>query len=850
MKHVVGSVSAAGSIAFALLFISLPAGAQDRSSPIWESRFDAVFAPGAEYPLQQAPGVRSSRLASAPDGDIYFYTLNQLGQPTVSRLRGSDHAVVWHRAAAMAHSTQDGRVLDARVLSDGGTLVVAGTLSRYDANGQLLWSRPLRAPYQYPTSVMEYASGDLVVVDHYGDRFNRKVRVLRMDTQTGTVLAARTFPGAALGNCWYELLASAADDALYTYSPCARAVFRLDANLSTIWQSQQELVPRGSGTSVADPTGVYLTQRLPDGTDAAVKLASEGGTVVWQGGAAWNQVRFDVAGNLLGQAGDGQNTRIVSIDAATGGLLWSSLLQAANTTVEATANAVFVAGTHPDSSTGFVARLDRNNGFVAWSTDLQAGAPGRTLLPNALLGTAQEVLVSGSDCVDGAACRIGLARLNVATGAPSLVAFPAVPQSALVAAAQDVGDDALLVSSVEAGDGGQRVRAKRFDANGFAGWERAFPVGTANGGLDRAHVAVLPGGGALVSANTVTLTYPYLAKHGPDGSMAWSRVMTEDGSSRALFAVDVGDHGDIFASVARINWLGHVGHFIEKFDASTGSKAWSLPMWVGLAVDLPEFGLVDGDFIEPTALARRSGASTAVQWSNPELRGRRVFVLDKDSGYGYLVMSDNRLAAFSLADGQARWTYQDQAPADESRAFVSAAIGPDGDVYFAGSRTTSGERTGLVLRLDRQTGALVWANRFDAPSGAPHVEAMLRHVGGGEAWITQSTPFHTFLTRLDTATGSTLDSAPLGTRPLPDDAIAAGDTRFGQRLSDGTILAYGARHEHGLRTPWAGRLIAPDSGLQGDLSLSLALTHETPDMDRLVADIVYVGSEAITGAQA
>lgn len=50
------------------------------------SRFDPIVAPGIEYPGLYGAVSPSSVLRAAPDGDVYFYALDRLGKPTVSRL--------------------------------------------------------------------------------------------------------------------------------------------------------------------------------------------------------------------------------------------------------------------------------------------------------------------------------------------------------------------------------------------------------------------------------------------------------------------------------------------------------------------------------------------------------------------------------------------------------------------------------------------------------------------------------------------------------------------------------------------------------------------------------------------
>jgi hypothetical protein len=157
----------------------------------------------------------------------------------------------------------------------------------------------------------------------------------------------------------------------------------------------------------------------------------------------------------------------------------------------------------------------------------------------------------------------------------------------------------------------------------------------------------------------------------------------------------------------------------------------------------------------------------------------------------------------------------------------------------------------LVLRLNRQAGTLVWANRFDGETGAPHLRATVRHAGSGQVWITQPARFRTFLTRLETATGQSIDSALLSTSPELDAAIEDAGINFVQRLPDGSFLAYGAVRAPGnALTPWAGRLAGPESGVRGDLSTAIEVTHVSLERSQLTASFAYTGDAPVSGALA
>lgn len=824
--------------------------AQGQPASVWQLRSDPAFATAAEYPFQELEP-RSSMLTSAPDGDVYFHALNQLGQPTVSRLRAGDQSVVWRRAARAAERVQDGRTLYVKSTADGGTLIMAGVLSRFDADGRLLWSRALNALLGQQEPIIEYANGDLVIIDHYGSS-SRRARILRLDGLTGAVRGALDLPLLA-SSCRYQLMAPSHDGGVYL-SNCSSTLSKLDADFSTAWRSIRALASYGPLSSVADTTGIYLSERLPQDGRQAVKLAVADGAVEWQGAPGWDRVRFDADGDLIGQIEDKSSTQLVSIEAATGSVAWSSVQLATRLAVEPHADRVFVAGTLSDGSGGYAAKLDGASGVAVWSTTLHGGSPGQALLPRALHRTAQGVWVSGADCAGASMCRIGLVRLDEKTGLQRSVTFPEVAQSPVLTA-RSAGGDALIMASVEGGATGQRVQSMRVETDGSISWNRTLALHSPNSGVDAARVIAAPDGGVIVGVNSPSLTYPYLAKYAADGALVWSRLMTEGEFSRAAFSLDVNTQGHIFASVARITWLGVAHTFIERFDAGTGSKLWSLPVSGNLSGAVPNFALIGDDFVVPLSaqtdgFARFSGVAGMPRWNNAAIRGRNVFVPVADGDRGYVATTQGELAAFSLSDGQILWWYRFPVSQGESLRLASVEIGPEGDVYAAGARVIGTAETGIAWRLNGQSGTPIWINRFDSPVGAPSASAMLRYLNGGELWLTQSTQFHTFLTRLETGTGNMLDATLLNTSPTLGEGAAGVDVRYGERSGDGGLLAYGIAYEaDGSQRPWTARLVAPAAAQRGDLALSLASTAQSVDTGLLVAEVTYTGAEAIADAR-
>lgn len=826
-----------GSITFALLLNGPLAGAHGQPALAWESRFDSTMEPGIEYPAMYAAAVPSSGLALAPGDDFYFYALDRLGKPTVSRLNGVDHSPVWSRLVTVGQNRR--HVLRTLSLIDGGTLVVSGGLARFSAGGALLWSRPLRTEGR--NVALEYENGDIAIVDHRETLANRDARVLRLDTLTGALIAGTVF-GTGNG-CSIRLLGTAGD-ALYV-GGCDSHVHKLGTDLSTLWR-----VPHIVAAGLADASGVYLSGTGAGSVPEVVKLAAADGAIAWRRDGAWHRIGFDTAGNLLGQFVDGQTTRLDSVDATSGSQRWSSLWDSSQLIVAPSGDAIYLAGRRAGASS-FVARVNSDTGSHAWSSDLQAGS-GRAFLASSLLANTHGVWVSGSDCLSEMVCRIGLTRVDSLSGAQAAVEYPQVPQSVTVAASPD-GGDALLVSSAEGAGAEQRVRAKLFDAAGPAAWEATFVVGASREGVDSALAFRTADAGVLVSANTVGLSYPYLARFGADRSVVWDRLMRDVGRDRANVSFASDPNGDVIAAVARLsNVSGTSVTSVERLDGSSGQTQWTVSVGSGFSAMPPSFQLVGTDVLMRSSLAqgvaRVSGANAALRWNNPGLVDVSPFAIEGKHAY---VSVGSEIVAFSMTDGTTQWMYRYIGAVGSYVSMTSIMVGDDGDLYVGGVQSSESGESGFVFRLDSQSGSPVWIQDLDAASGAPTSGATVRDVSADEVWLTQAGDFRTFFTRLDAGTGEFIDGSLLSTASGLDEGIGDHGARYGRRLADGAILAYGAAREPGMAAvPWSGKLIAPDLGARGDLSTSFVIARAQSGLEHLVAEFTYDGAAAVEAALA
>lgn len=821
--------------AFLAAIVSLAAPhALAQSTPlVWESRFEQTFAPGTEYPGLEGAAFPSATLTVAPGGDLYFHALDRLGEPTVSRLR-ADYSTVWRRAAPLGSGLR--YVLDSMSLRDGGTLVISNGLSRFSPDGELLWSRPLTT--ERPGAVLEYRNGDLAVVDSRV-RSSGYSKVLRVDASTGTLIASTMIDG----RCDARLL-GVSDDTLYV-SACDGYIHRLDGELETIWR-----VPGGGPFGVADASGVYYRSTRSDGSGLIVKLAAASGGLVWRRNDSPTRLSLDAAGHLLGRYQDASLERLDSIDTTTGHLRWSSSWSAVDLTVAVADDALYVAGSRAQNAPGFIASLDPGDGALRWSTDLHVAGSNRRFLPRAALVNDQGISVSGSDCASVAWCRIGLVHVDPVTGTQSTVTYPDVPQTVGVSANMD-GNGALILASAEGSEGEQHVRARQLSSNGATDWQRLLAVSGAERGLETADVVRRSDGDVLLSANDRGLTFPYLARYGADGTLAWSRDLSPEGHAGAALGFSLDGDENLIVRVTRIiDYFGHIERFAEKFDAAIGETRWSIPLPSGGGTEVPSAYVFGTDLIVPRSLetygyARFSGVDASLRWTDISLETSHPTLFAADGEAAYATLQVSRVAAFSSIDGSTRWVRDLAADNAELLWLKSLMVGDDGDVYVSGVRISTGGFPAVVVRLDGRSGAPVWMQRFEKPTGLTAMEAALRHVGNGEVWLTQSDGLHTFLARLDADSGEVIDGSLLDVASKRDELTGSLGLRYGRRSADGTLLVYGLDQRPGhAAVPWAGQLPAPDSGMRGNLTTRFEVTQARLGWERL--SVTFVNQSQVT----
>lgn len=845
------------------------------SQVVWESLFDPVLAPGVDNPdplflsLLGQPS-RSMQLSAATGGDFYSFAIDTVGQATIARHGATDDAVLWRRSVGVQHSIiQPGQALLAgRSTSDDGAWLSLDGAARFSAEGNLLWSRAIATSWPWPVYVRRYGNGDLALAQIRYDvqDLSRGSVIMRVDDHTGAIVAQRAITDAATP-CAVVPIETDASDNLYVSLFCdgneANAfhrLVRLAPDLSTLWDISLPAWDRSApgyeqGVAVAD--GLYLAHRLS--TDFRLsRFDASDGHLHWTVPGSWSSLRM--AGGCLVGVRDTQGDRSVEcLDPANGQTLWSRPLGSGHVVMDASPDIGVLAGVDATGSSGFVERFDLANGAPIWRTTLTASTAGRTFHPRDLLVSDSFVRVAGADCLPLIACANGIARVQTATGQVLAVTYPMLPQTATADAVADTGQS-LLVTSTESVQGEQRIRVKQIDQSGSVTLEQVLPIAPDAAAFDSAKAVRLVGGNFATLTHSVASRQLKVSRYdGLSGQQVWQRSFW--GALLPASASDlVGDSaGNILVSnVEDSGWPAIYWRWIEKRDAATGEAIWRMRLGMFTRYSNPvAFWLLGNDDLivteeiqgtsVPQGPRRHSGADGSIIWANPSLSGTTSWLLTQHDDEGYLGTADREVVAFSLADGSLRWRY---VSSDPNVDFRSARVGSDGDLYVGGAGIADRTGRGAVVRLDRDTGAERWMTPLgDAAMRAPASPVEIVAAESGLVEAVQASASRRFLSRFDTETGGFVDGALLAARPEVDEAVADDGARIVQRLSDGSMLAYGLAYRPGeSRRPWVGRLLAPAQGRHGDLSASLSLAPSAMPggsaLD-LTAELRYVGEQNV-----
>lgn len=879
-------------MALALGMGAISAGFGDAAAVglVWETNLSAPPAPGterlpaiADTPVERAIALRASQLAPGPWGDYYYFALDATGRTSISRLSGTDDAMVWHGSVSGFVPWAGGQVLDGQSLPDGSVQAVLGGIARFSASGQLLWSRAVGvgsyAPE--PARVLYRSDGDALIAKQAREYPSTSLpTVARVDASTGAAVSARAIAGTPGSSCDIAWVAVGTDEAAYLTQACRRAgsdtrdysLARLAEDFSSVWTVE---LPAGvtldapyEARGVADGAGVYMVEGSAAGA-SLVKRSAADGAVLWRLAGDVDRLSIDAAGRLLAIDAMDDAYRLTVVDAASGQALWTQVQAGRDPVVDTAADALYVAATDVSQGAGFLERRDPATGTLQWRKPIAAAVAGRTFRPRDVLASGSSVRISGSDCLPFVACASALVRLDAGDGQIRAYRWPDVAQS-LVARWQSGDDGTLLISSLERGEGTQQVHVRQVDQDGIVMWERVFPIDTPLT-LQEGHAQWTGDGDILISANTGRIDasvagFPYLAKYSRSGALRWQRLLTQGEQQRgASFRADSDADGDVYVSVSiALAQAGGQGYLsarsLMRLDAATGEPAWTVPfreleglvappafdrVQQGLLIFEPALTMV-GDGVSMLSLADGS-----VRWRNTDMALRAASLLTAADGVGYL-QAFGEIHALSLADGSQVWTYRYAPVAGEAPQFTVADVGAGGDL-FVGGLLAGAQSSGVALRLAGGDGSPRWINRFAESAGMSSDRIVFVRLEERSLGLVQVSNGKQLWTRLDRDDGRFLDSSVLTLRSTFDEALAFRGGAVGPRTPDGGMLAYGEAYWPGRpRTAWIGRLAAPDAGTRGNLAVSLSVTPLADATNRfaLTAQVSYSGDDPLGTALA
>lgn len=849
------------------LWLLTIATAVSASQVVWESLFDPVSAPGVDNPdplfmsLVGYPS-RSMQLSPASDGDFYSFAVDTIGQATIARHRGTDDAVTWSRSVGVQHSIRPDAELLAGGSSGDGAWLTHGGATRFSDDGRLLWSRVIPVWWPWPTYVRAFDNGDLALTQVRYDIPAPVARsvLMRADGHTGAILAQRELEQSE-ADCRAVPVVADASDHLYVSMLCGigsanafQRLVKLAPDLSMLWSiglPAVALSAPGYEQGVADVDGVYFANRS---AASLSKFDGADGRSLWTVPGDWSSLRI-AGGCVLGVRDADEARAMQCLDPQTGQVRWSRGLDNGYASIEVSADTAILAGVDAPGTSGFAERFDLASGASIWHAALTASTTGRVFHPRDLIVSNGVVRVAGADCLPFVACANGIARFQAATGQTLGVSYPPVPQTATVDAAVEA--QALLVASIENAPGGQQIRVKRIDAAGSTLLERVLPVSAGSAPFDSAKVLQLAGGDFAAILHSAASRQLRVVQYDGIGQPRWQQSFSGAlAAANTLELVEDGAGNLVVSNVEDTGWPGLYRRWVKKFNAGTG-QVWQIPLAMPARYVSPVgFWPIGDDLLvtaEPQGATvrqgprRHSGADGSVLWSNSSLARTDSWLLTQHGEEGYLATLDREVVAFSLTDGSLHWRY---VSSDPNVDFRSARIGSDGDLYVGGGGIAEQDDKGVLVRLDRQSGAERWIVRLDESSTrslALPVEVIAAEDGVVD--VVQVSASRRFVSRFDAADGGFIEGTLLSTQPEVDEAVADDDARIARRLPDGSLLAYGLAHRPGeSRRPWVGRLVAPAQGQRGDLSMSLSLapsvTSGASALD-LSAELRHVGEQNV-----
>jgi len=332
-------------------------------------------------------------------------------------------------------------------------------------------------------------------------------------------------------------------------------------------------------------------------------------------------------------------------------------------------------------------------------------------------------------------------------------------------------------------------------------WRRSID-GTATSSSERAEDVVIDGSDDVIAVGVVDnlVTYSSFAViklSGSDGSLLWAEMLegtrvSSSGDHALAVAVDGAGHvlavGELYNDGTRADLA------VVKLDASTGAELWRRNLDGSLTFTNGDDGA--------SAVALDATGDVFVAGRLDETGSGTDFTVTRlDGGTGADVWSGP-----AILDGGA----------NDDDAALALTLDASGDVIAAGSMADATNGTGFtVVKLDHDSGAVLWHQTFSGGAGLDDVGALAVTVDGGGDVIAAGSvegiggdPELTVV-RLDGSTGALLWPAPFGATGTASGEATAWDVSVD---GSGDIFAVGSRTNTGRGTDFTLIKLAQATG--------------------------------------
>lgn len=829
------------------------------TTPQWSVPFES----SGPMRLSKDTGVRLLKHPAA--AGLFIQASNALGTSASRSTVGKVDAT--GSAAWLAQDRFIGRTLGVVPLSDGSTVVIGSHISRYAADGRLLWSTP-----QFPSvlaSPQLVEAGDLlVVVENRVVGGGALVRTLDRDTGhtldklDGEFPVAWDYRGAGM--------VAVGDHSAYWLNAATQEITRIGlAPLRVEWTAVHPFAGFATSESiVADDTGAYVVS-----TQGTVKYSQQDGAVAWVSSTALDVVQKVVINenqpnDLL--IADGGSVRALARH--NGSELWRHEAPALIRGMSSDGDDIVLAGNMtPDwlsTEPGFIQRLNRSDGSLTWQLPVEPAAGAIAAVTDVAIEDGR-VVVAGLHCAsdqqpDLCEARLWHAALN---GGPVALVTPrfTLPVSSALSV---VGVDSTVAAALVEAEGGPGILVKKIDNDdGAVLWSSTLSAILPNApGLNPYGILLQRVGDAngdvvvTLYRRTQSLFRPNSSDwvvfklSGTDGAVRWQRSLLDTDAGYTDIAASplaIDSVGNVFATVHEAELFpvpqpnprnrSELRRYASDDGAALVLATFAAPENVSVLAPPDLAGVGNTLLVGATPLGQSTigtigmdGSTGNVLWSSTDIWVRSRLLDEGEAAFtsrSSYSQTPMRTSRFDPLTGNESWatTYAGAGDLGIDPNWVlrgsgqHVIVGSQARVLVGGS-TSQWVYRPLIMRFDDSSGAIDWVNRFDinpvpgaiTPQPLPGLSAGFQIAQSGAIRSLTSGRFITRINEDDGAFGGTelLAMADGDLQQLPYTAVTPK-----RRLDDGGLVVEMYHDEPGAPSrfvveKWPARTVSAGGSLK------------------------------------